>query len=84
LSCNLKETFDGSDVQQGAPLRGEVCFLLPDSDRGHISSAAVALTVSDQNVLSIALNPQAAAKVSDVASGTTDEKLSSQRSTSYR
>ena len=45
----------------------------------NISSASVALTVSDQNVLSIAVNPQAAAKVSNVASGTSDEKLSSQK-----
>jgi Carboxypeptidase regulatory-like domain len=44
-----------------------------------ISSASVALTVSDQNVLSIAVNPQAASKVSNVASGTSDEKLSSQK-----
>ena len=45
----------------------------------NISSASVALTVSDENVLSIAVNPQAAAKVSDVASGTSDKKLSSQK-----
>src|SRR6202165_5728705 len=45
----------------------------------NISSASVALTVSDQNVLSIAVNPQAASKVSNVASGTSDEKLSSQK-----
>src|SRR5258708_36054189 len=45
----------------------------------NISSASVALTVSDQNVRSIAANPQAASKVSDVASGPTDEKLSIQK-----
>ena len=45
----------------------------------NISSASVALTVSDQNVLSITVNPQAASKVSNVASGTSDEKLSSQK-----
>ena len=45
----------------------------------NISSASVALTVSDRNVLSIVVNPQAAAKVSDVASATSDEKLSSQK-----
>ncbi len=45
----------------------------------NISSASVALTVSDQNVLSIAVNPQAASKVSNVAGETTDEKLSSQK-----
>src|ERR1700734_2357153 len=44
----------------------------------NISSASVSLTVSDQNVLSIAVNPQAASKVSNAASGTSDEKLSSQ------
>src|ERR1700684_2557273 len=45
----------------------------------NISSASVTLTVSDQNVLSILVNPQAASKVSNVASGTSDEKLSSQK-----
>jgi len=45
----------------------------------NISSASVALTVSDQNMLSISVNPQAASKVSNVPSGTSDEKLSSQK-----
>src|ERR1700691_5848268 len=45
----------------------------------NISSASVAWRVSDQNVLSILVNPQAASKVSNVASGTSDEKLSSQK-----
>ena len=38
---------------------------------------AVVLTVSDQNVVSIAVNPQATSKVA--AGGTSDEKLSSQK-----
>src|SRR5712672_2579954 len=54
----------------------------------NISSASVALTVSDQNVLSIAANPQTAAAgvsngnpstTSNPASGTGGEKLSSQK-----
>jgi hypothetical protein len=44
-----------------------------------ISGASVALMVSDQNVLSITVNPQAASKVSNVASETSGEKLSSQK-----
>src|SRR6267154_4048944 len=53
----------------------------------NISSASVALTVSDQNVLSIAANPQTpaagvsngdASTTSNAASGTGGEKLSSQ------
>src|ERR1700734_1483252 len=45
----------------------------------NISSASVVLTVSDQNVLSIAVNPQSASGVSNAASGTSGEKLSSQK-----
>ncbi len=42
-----------------------------------ISDVAMVLTVSDQNVVSIAVNPQATSKVA--AGGTSDEKLSSQK-----
>ncbi|MGB2606384.1 MAG: carboxypeptidase-like regulatory domain-containing protein, partial [Candidatus Sulfotelmatobacter sp.] len=45
----------------------------------NITGATIVLTVSDQNVLSIAANPQAASKVSNVASGTSNEKLSSEK-----
>src|SRR6202050_920973 len=53
----------------------------------NISSATIVLTVSDQNVLSIAANPQSSAGVSNgnpsttsnAASGTSAEKLSSQK-----
>jgi len=45
----------------------------------NISSASVALTVSDQNVLSIAVTPQSPSEVSNAASETSDEKLSSQK-----
>ena len=38
----------------------------------NVSSASVALTVSDQDVLSIAVNPQAGSKISNAASGTSD------------
>ena len=44
----------------------------------HISSASVVLTISDENVLSIAVNSQAVSKVSNVASGS-GEKLSSEK-----
>jgi hypothetical protein len=44
-----------------------------------ITDVTMVLTVSDQNALSIAANPQAASKVSNAASGTSDEKLSSQK-----
>src|SRR5207248_3977322 len=52
-----------------------------------ITGIAVVLTVSDQNVLSIAANPQTSAGVangnpsttSNAASGTSEEKLSSQK-----
>jgi hypothetical protein len=45
----------------------------------NITSASVALTVSNQNVLAIAVNPQAASGVSNAAGGTSGEKLSSQK-----
>ena len=45
----------------------------------NITSASVALTVSDQNVLSIVVNPQATLGVSNAAGGTSGEKLSSQK-----
>ena len=53
----------------------------------NITGVTIALTVSDQNVLSIAANPQTSAGVSNAnasttshtASGTSDEKLSSQK-----
>ena len=45
----------------------------------NVTSASVALTVSNQNVLSIAVNPQPASGVSDAAGGTSGKKLSSQK-----
>ncbi len=45
----------------------------------NITGVTIVLTVSDQNLLSIVVNPQAASKVSNAASGTSDEKLSSQK-----
>jgi Carboxypeptidase regulatory-like domain len=44
-----------------------------------ITSASVALTISDQNTLSVAVNPQAASGVSNAASGSSGEKLSSEK-----
>jgi Carboxypeptidase regulatory-like domain len=44
-----------------------------------ITDSTMVLMISDQNVLSIATNPQATSKVSSAASGTNDEKLSSQK-----
>ena len=44
-----------------------------------ISSASVALTVSDINVLSVAVNPQVASGASNAASGASGETLSSQK-----
>src|SRR3954470_3913649 len=44
-----------------------------------ITGASVVLIVSDQNTLSIALNPQGASGVSNAASGSSGEKLSSEK-----
>jgi len=44
-----------------------------------VTSASVALTVSDQNTLSIAVKPQAASGASNAANGSSSEKLSSQK-----
>jgi hypothetical protein len=44
-----------------------------------ITGASVVLTVSNQNTLSIALDPQAASGASNVASGSSGEKLSSEK-----